>query len=445
MAREQPEAGKLMHFEVPDSGRFVLRSATVPGAVAPTLAGPSRDGLIEADLIISDGRIEAVAQAGSAPDDLPGPDLGRSMVWPCFADMHTHIDKGHIWDRTPNPTGDFDGALNAVRADREASWSAQDVETRMDFSLRCAHAHGTRLLRTHLDSLAPQHRISFEVFDDMRARWKGRVDLQAACLFPLDWTADEAYFRDLVAVTAQYGGLLGGVTFPGPDCVQQLDALFHAASENGLDIDLHVDETQDADVLTLLEVANAAIRNGFEGAVTVGHCCSLSRQADDTAMRVIDRVAEAGLSVVSLPMCNMYLQDRHDGRTPKSRGVTLFHELTAAGVPVAVASDNTRDPFYAYGDLDMVEVFREAVRIIHLDHPLEDAARAVTSTPADILKRNDVGRIVAGSTADLVIFNARSWSEFLSRPQADRIVMRNGMGIDRRLPDYRELDPLMKD
>ena len=48
-----------------------------------------------------------------------------------------------------------------------------------------------------------------------------------------------------------------------------------------------------------------------------------------------------------------------------------------------------------------------------------------------------------GLGADLVIFNARSWSEFLSRPQADRIVMRNGMGIDRSLPDYRELDPLM--
>ena len=40
--------------------------------------------------------------------------------------------------------------------------------------------------------------------------------------------------------------------------------------------------------------------------------------------------------------------------------------LKAAGVPVMVASDNTRDPFYAYGDLDMIEVMREATRILHL-------------------------------------------------------------------------------
>ncbi len=434
-----------MLFDLPTCERFALRSVTLPVSVVPHWSGETREGLGAADLIVAGGRIEAILPAGAAPIELEGADLGRCMVWPCFADMHTHIDKGHIWDRKPNPSGDFDGALLSVREDREAHWSAEDVATRMDFSLRCAHAHGTSLLRTHIDSLAPQHRISFDVFSDVRARWQGKVELQAVSLFPLDWIGDEAYFSDLVSVVAKHGGLLGGVTVPGPDLENQLDVLFRAAAENSLDIDLHVDETQDANVLTLMAVAEAKLRNGFEGSVTVGHCCSLARQTDDTAHRTIDKVAEAGLSVVSLPMCNMYLQDRHDGRTPRSRGVTLVHELRAAGVPVAVASDNTRDPFYAYGDLDMVEVFREAVRILHLDHPLDDAAKAVTSTPSDILKRPDLGRIQAGVAADLVIFNARSWSEFLSRPQADRIVMRNGMGIDRFLPDYRELDPLMKD
>ncbi|WP_269584608.1 cytosine deaminase [Roseibium sp. Sym1] len=433
-----------MVLDLPAGDRFALCAATLPAALVAGRSGPSSDGLCAADLIISDGRVEAVLPAGSAPADIEAADLGDRMVWPCFADMHTHIDKGHIWDRQPNPTGDFDGALAAVRADREARWTAGDVETRMDFSLRCAYAHGTSLLRTHIDSLAPQHRISFDVFTDMRARWKDRISLQAVALFPIDAIDDEAYFLDLVEVVAQSGALLGGVTFPMPDLGRRLDILFRAASDKGLDIDLHVDETQDASVLTLLEIAEAKLRNGFEGAVTVGHCCSLARQDEDKAAATIEKVVEAGLSVVSLPMCNMYLQDRQANRTPRSRGITLLHELKAAGVPVAVASDNTRDPFYAYGDLDMVEVFREAVRIAHLDHPLEDAATLVTSRPADILKEPQAGRIAEGGPADLVIFNARSWSEFLSRPQADRIVMRNGMGIDRRLPDYRELDPLMR-
>jgi cytosine deaminase len=38
----------------------------------------------------------------------------------------------------------------------------------------------------------------------------------------------------------------------------------------------------------------------------------------------------------------------------------VTQELASAGVPVALASDNTRDQFYAYGDLDMLEVFSQA-------------------------------------------------------------------------------------
>lgn len=432
----------MSFLSLPQSDRFALRGATLPAVAVNGFETSSKEGLIKADLVISAGKIEAILPVGSVEASTPGVDLRDSMVWPLFADMHTHIDKGHIWDRRPNVSGDFEGALNAVRTDREAKWNAADVRTRMDFSLRCAYAHGTGLLRTHLDSLAPQHRISFEVFSEMRDAWKGKVEIQAAALFPLDAITDEAYFSDLVSVIVEHKGLLGGLTQMWPDLDARLDILFRTAAENGLDIDLHVDETQAREVLTLKAIAEAKIRNRFEGSVTVGHCCSLARQEDDVAKATIDVVAQAGLSVVSLPMCNMYLQDRVAGRTPRYRGVTLFKELAAAGVATAVSSDNTRDPFYAYGDLDPVEVLREAVRIIHLDHPLDEAPRFVTTTPADILGRPDLCRIAAGSSADLVIFNARRWSEFLSRPQADRIVMRNGKGIDRSLPDYRELDPL---
>jgi len=156
------------------------------------------------------------------------------------------------------------------------------------------------------------------------------------------------------------------------------------------------------------------------------------------------RVREAGITVVSLPMCNMYLQDRHSGRTPRWRGVTLLHEMKERGIPIAVASDNTRDPFYAYGDLDMVEVFREAVRVLHLDHPIGAWPIVVAHGPARIMDRPDHGTIARGGMADLVLFRARGWTELLARPQADRTVLRAGRPIDRTLPDYRELDDIMR-
>jgi len=131
------------------------------------------------------------------------------------------------------------------------------------------------------------------------------------------------------------------------------------------------------------------------------------------------------------------------GRTPRWRGVTLLHELAARRVRVAVASDNCRDAFHGYGDHDMLEVFREATRICHLDRPHGDWPRAVTTTPADLMGLTDAGRIGPGRPADLVLFEGRSWSELLSRPQGNRVVLRNGRAIERRLPDYRELDDLL--
>jgi cytosine deaminase len=85
----------------------------------------------------------------------------------------------------------------------------------------------------------------------------------------------------------------------------------------------------------------------------------------------------------------------------------------------------------------------QSVRIAQLDHPLGDWVKAVTTTPADIMKLPAMGRIVAGAPADLVVFAARSFSELLSRHQSDRTVIRDGKAIDTTLPDYRELDAIV--
>ena len=139
-------------------------------------------------------------------------------------------------------------------------------------------------------------------------------------------------------------------------------------------------------------------------------------------------------------MCNMYLQDRVAGRTPRWRGVAPLHELDAAGVTVMVASDNTRDPFYAYGDLDMLEVYREATRILHFDHsdrPWLQDHRGDAGRGDGPAERPHGGRRARRAWCS----RARArMNELLSRPQADRVVLCAGKPVDRTLPDYRELD-----
>jgi cytosine deaminase len=282
------------------------------------------------------------------------------------------------------------------------------------------------------------------VFESMRERWAGRIALQGVSLITIEEVRDKAWFASLADRVAAARGVLGAVAFMVPDLDPLLDDLMRAAADRGLDLDFHADETADPDARALDAVARAIKRNGFSGRVLVGHCCSIARQAADAARHTLDRAAEAGLSVVSLPLCNLYLQDRRtDGTTPYWRGVTLVHEMKARGIKVAVASDNTRDPFYAYGDLDMLEVFRLATRILHLDHPVADWPAAATATAAEIMGLAGYGRLQAGGSADFIVFRGRSWTELLARHESDRIVVRGGRAIERALPDYAELDDLM--
>ena len=416
---------------LPDAGPYRLDRLSVPGC----LIGSTED-IATLSLTIEDGRIVA-----DRPD-LPGVDMGRAMVFPAFVDMHTHLDKGHIWPRTPNPDGTFMGALEAVRADVR-DWSATDVRRRMEFSLRCAYAHGTRAIRTHLDSHSGQDRITWPMFAEVRADWAGRIDLQGACLTGCDYIDDAEAFHATADIVAAHDGILGTVTYPNPNLDAQLDRFFAAAKARGLTVDFHADETMDPGVNTLRHIARKVIDTGFDQPVIVGHLCSLSTMPEAEALSTLDLVARAGLHVVSLPMCNLYLQDRHGGRTPRGRGITLVHEMAARGIPVSFASDNTRDPFYAYGDMDMIEVMREATRIGHLDHSGPDWTHAFATNPAAACGFA-APSLAPGAPADLVICNARTWTELFARPQSDRIVLRGGRQIDTTLPPYRDLDPLMR-
>jgi cytosine/creatinine deaminase len=443
-ARSTPAGRMSAFFPVPAPTRFVLAGAKVLASHLPKSMGPvDRDGFATVDMLVDEGRTADVAPEGAGEfGEAPHIALSGQIVLPLFVDAHTHLDKAHIWRRAPNPTGDFAGALEAVARDREANWSARDVAARMEFSLRSAYAHGAAAVRTHIDSIGKQTAISWPVFAALRERWRGRIELQGVPLFMIDFALDPAHMAGVEAALDAHGSnVLGAVTFMAPELSEGLDILFALAERKGWDLDFHVDETGDPAARSLRAIAETAIERRFAGRILVGHCCSLARQSADEQRRTIDIVARAGLSVVSLPMCNMFLQDRHGGVTPRWRGVTALHELRAAGVNVMIASDNVRDPFFAYGDFDMLEVWREGVRILHLDYPFADWASAVRANPARAMGLK-LGDFQPGAPADMIIVEARDFTELFARPHADRLVLRAGKASPAQPPDFAEIDSL---
>jgi cytosine deaminase len=427
---------------------LLLRQARVPTALLDGISPAHIDPLEPSrlcDIRIESGRLAEVGIATTAPAPAGATviEAGGALVFPGLIDAHVHLDKTHTWYRAPNRTGGFFDALATLARDR-VNWTADDIRRRADFALRCAWAHGTRAIRTHVDTGLPWAETSHAVLGELRTEWRGRIELQTVPLCAGDsYGGPEG--RKLADLAERHGVVaLGGFFQMSPDLPRQLDALLALARERGLGIDLHVDENGNPAAEVLRATAEAVLRNRFPLPVVCGHCCSLAVQAPERQRDTIDLVKAAGLSVVSLPMCNLYLQDRQGtgatSRTPHWRGITLLHELHDAGVPLAVASDNVRDAFFAYGDYDLIEVYTQSVRIGHLDARLADSVRLVTSAAADLIGRPELGRLDSGGPAHLIVTTARSFSELLSRPGKLRCRIDGETVSTPAMPDYVELN-----
>ena len=224
-------------LQIPAESHYWLRNARVPltllanGSLNWPLVeqfqrSQYRESLVAVDIEVRDGTVERVQPAiASQSADAPTVDVRSGLIWPCFVDMHTHLDKGHIWSRSPNPNGTFDGALETVQQDCAQRWQAEDVYRRMAFGLKCSYAHGTQAIRTHLDAFDDQGEISFEVFRQLRQEWKNKVFLQAVCLVSLDYFTGPKGEK-LANLVADSGGILGGVAYMNPNIVQQIDRVF---------------------------------------------------------------------------------------------------------------------------------------------------------------------------------------------------------------------------
>ena len=426
---------------------IIFRRARIPLALTNLdSAVDSVDPAVLCDVVVADDRIERVAVAGEigAQPGVAEMDLGGVIVFPGLVDAHVHLDKAHTWDRAPNRTATFMGALTTLGAD-SANWTAADLERRAEYSLRCAYAHGTSVVRTHLDTGSlVKAETSHNVMAMLRQRWAGRIELQTV---PLCGIADfsSGAGAKIAELSVRTGAsAIGGFAFMSADLPGQLDRQLATAREHGLGLDLHVDETGNPQSEILRFIAEAVLRSEFPNPVVCGHCCSLSVQSPERQRATIDLVKAAGLKVISLPMCNLYLQDRRPAgafpRSPSWRGLAPLQDLLDAGVPVACASDNVRDAFFAFGDFDLLEVYAQSVRLAHLDERLGDSVRVVASTAAEIVGLPTYGRVVAGAPARLVVTEARTFNELLSRPTGPRQRI-DGETLHRPVrPDYRELN-----
>ncbi|MEN5277263.1 amidohydrolase family protein [Brucella sp. TWI432] len=376
------------------------------------------------DICIDDGRIASLT---------PAQTTGGGIITPLFADVHVHLDKtftiSRIAERGSAKVECLFDAIDLMNIDRE-SWNADDIRTRAIRGLEAAYVQGVGAMRTHIDWTTPDVPTAWPVLNELREEWKDRVDLELAALIHGDLVLDAG--STIAERVATDGGVLGAFFYRNADLEAKIEEMFRLAVQHDLKLDFHVDEGLELEADGFSLIVAATKRHNMGGHVLCGHACSLSLREPQELSRILDAAAEAGTALVSLPTSNLYLQDRLGGKSPRLRGVAPLKEARRAGMDAMLGSDNVRDAFYPYGDYDPLSVLRLATPVCHLEP--DEWLDSITTLPARFIGSDRVQELFEGGRANFIWHDATDINDLISRPQARRVVWRDGIKINRRTP-----------
>ena len=375
----------------------------------------------------TDGTISSVAAAGSTAldGDADVDDLDGWLLLPAMAEPHAHLDKALTADEVPNPRGDLMGAIAAwFEAAEKGRLSYERTVERATQAFELLLVHGVTAVRTHINVTADIGIGSVLAVQEAARAMEGLIDFQMVALtgWPMTGPDSGANVRALEEAVEAGVDLVGGCPNLQDDPATHISDVLALATSAGLDIDLHTDETLDASVLTLRELARQVSDKSFDGTIAASHCVSLGMQPPDVQAAVAAEVAAAGISVITLPQTNLFLQGRDDPvGTP--RGLTAIEALLDAGAVVAAGADNVQDPFNLVGRSDPLET---AALMVMAGHRLPDDAFDMVSNTARRVMGLDPVNFEPGDPADMVAIDAPSVRGAVADASMSRRVYRRG-------------------
>lgn len=382
------------------------------------------------DLAIREGRIREIRPGIATPAGATL-DIAGKLVLPGFVESHIHPDKAFVADRSPGLGRGGPTAQVLVAALKQA-FTVEDVYTRARRVMRLAVRHGTTAMRAHVEIDPYVGLRGVEALLRLQAELTGLLDLQLVAFAQEGIFHDDAS-RDLLREGLRLGlPVLGGCPYMDTDQRGHIDWFFDTAEAAGVPLDFHCDSADDVSRLTCDYVAEQTIARGMQGRVSLGHLCVLDVLEPDHRARVIDRLREAGIHAVSLPATEMHVRGRTDPRRTW-RGVTRIAELRAAGVNVAISTNNIVNPFTPYGHPDLLRQALVAAMAAHLGNldQLAWVPELITVNPARILGLADYG-LHEGARADLVVLDAADPAQAITEQseklwvlKAGRVVARN--------------------
>jgi cytosine deaminase len=391
-----------------------------------------RGGLVggrRLDIAIRNGLVHRIA-SDLDPRDHEVLDVTDRLVLPGFVESHIHPDKAFIADRTEGLRAGGPTAQTLV-AELKKAFTVDDVYRRARRVMELAIRHGCTTMRAHVEIDAYIALRGVEAMRRLQAELAGVLDLRLIA-FAQEGIFGDPVTRDLLREALKSGlEWLGGCPYMDRDERAHIDWFFDTAEQMGVPLDFHADSSDDPAMLTSDYIAEQTIARGMQGRVTLGHLCTLDVLEPDQRARVVDRLREAGISVISLPATEMHVKGRTDVRRTW-RGVTRLGELRAAGVNVVLSTNNIVNPFTPYGHPDLLRQALVAAMAAHLGN-LDQLAwlpELITTNAARAIRLEGYG-LAEGCRADLVVLDARDAAEAITEQAEKLLVLKDGRVVAR--------------
>lgn len=372
-----------------------------------------------ADIRIADGLIAEIGQRLAARSGENVLDAGGDLVLPGLVDGHMHLDKtltGTPWmGHRAGPT-----RKSRIETERDMRADLAPASERASNLVRLCIGHGTTAIRTHVDvdpTIGLKH---VEALVQVREQFADALDMQLVA-FPQSGVQSQPGIPDQLSAAIDAGAdLVGGIdpiAIDG-DLDGQLDTLFAIAEKKDVGIDIHLHDPGANGQLEIAAVTRRAKAHSMAGHVTISHGFCLGAADDDVLYKLVDQMAEAGVSLVT-----------HGGGASPLPPVKVLRER---GVEVFAGNDDVRDTWSPLGEGDMLEratmiAWRSGYRT---DDDLMVALDCVSAAGKRALGLSDAG-IAVGAPADFFTVKAEVAAEAVARHPQRNLVFKNGRIVAR--------------
>ncbi len=393
---------------------LVIRHARLPGSASLVDIGIRRE------------RIAAVRP------ELPGSraelDAAGRLVGPTFLESHFHLDKCYTGEQSRDLLSLED--YIAAEADRKRRFTVADVAERAGRVIETLVAAGVTVIRTNVDvDTAAELRGLAGVLEAAR-RYSDLVDIQVVA-FPQQGIVQDPGTEELLREALRRGAhLIGGhpqLEICREDSERHIEIVFDLAREFDVDVDLHVDETDDPASTFIHDVAVQTIRRGWRGRVSAGHVCGLSQYNPYYADKVIRLLKRADITVVTNPTSNLLFRALRDPQ-PRWRGLTRIRDLLDAGVRVCFGQETVQSTYIVTlrhpDPLLTAQILAHGAQL-KTTGEMDELWRMPTASAAAALRVGSIG-LGPDCLASLNVFDAETVTDAIATIAPRRWVLRRG-------------------